>query len=272
MSTKTTFKRIALAVVAALGFGVLTSVAPATAATASFTTIPSLTVVGSNNGYGYFPVTLTSGLTGGGNRVLEDTESITAVVTSFPTGVDSTTAATDLRFTSVERTDVNVWEDASQSGYTSSADATSLTIHGGPAADQASVTNPARPTRLGTYWIAVRTASNKALDKGVYTVRIRLTDSNGSLLRQMLLLTLLPQQQTLAQQLHLHQLVVSALESQSPWTQTVHGRQLFRMEQQGDESSSRKILLQLVQPLLVCVLKLLQAQHPQLLTLLPSST
>jgi hypothetical protein len=32
MSTKTTFKRVALVTVAALGFGVLTSVAPATAA------------------------------------------------------------------------------------------------------------------------------------------------------------------------------------------------------------------------------------------------
>jgi len=32
MSTKTTFKRVALVAVAALGFGVLTSVAPATAA------------------------------------------------------------------------------------------------------------------------------------------------------------------------------------------------------------------------------------------------
>ena len=35
MSTKTTFKRIALVTVAALGFGVLTSVAPATATSAT---------------------------------------------------------------------------------------------------------------------------------------------------------------------------------------------------------------------------------------------
>ena len=34
MSTKTTFKRVALVAVAALGFGVLTSVAPASAAIA----------------------------------------------------------------------------------------------------------------------------------------------------------------------------------------------------------------------------------------------
>ena len=38
MSTKTTFKRVALVAVAAMGFGVLTSVSPANAAaTASFT-------------------------------------------------------------------------------------------------------------------------------------------------------------------------------------------------------------------------------------------
>ena len=43
MSTKTTFKRIALVAVAALGFGVLTSVAPASAASVT----PTLVTVGS---------------------------------------------------------------------------------------------------------------------------------------------------------------------------------------------------------------------------------
>jgi len=52
MSTKTTFKRVALVAVAALGLGVVTSVAPATAAadtgTSSFTlNASSFTVVGS---------------------------------------------------------------------------------------------------------------------------------------------------------------------------------------------------------------------------------
>ena len=44
MSTKTTFKRIALVTVAALGFGVLTSVAPASAA--GNTELPSSIAVG----------------------------------------------------------------------------------------------------------------------------------------------------------------------------------------------------------------------------------
>ena len=47
MSTKTTFKRVALVAVAALGFGVLTSVAPASAAQTALTTeyVTSIAVV-----------------------------------------------------------------------------------------------------------------------------------------------------------------------------------------------------------------------------------
>ena len=44
MSTKTTFKRIALVAVAALGFGVLTSVAPASAGEATTAEVGSETV------------------------------------------------------------------------------------------------------------------------------------------------------------------------------------------------------------------------------------
>ncbi len=47
MSTKTTFKRVALVTVAALGLGVMTSVAPANAAAKTFTLdTTSVTVVG----------------------------------------------------------------------------------------------------------------------------------------------------------------------------------------------------------------------------------
>ena len=45
MSTKTTFKRVALVAVASLGFGVLTSVAPASATDAPFT-LGTPTVIG----------------------------------------------------------------------------------------------------------------------------------------------------------------------------------------------------------------------------------
>ena len=61
MSTKTTFKRIALVTVAALGFGVLTSVAPASAYAGSMSvSTTSLTVVGTgttgNAGFFYVDI------------------------------------------------------------------------------------------------------------------------------------------------------------------------------------------------------------------------
>ena len=46
MSTKTTFKRIALVTVAALGFGVLTSVVPANAAGTSAITVSGMARAG----------------------------------------------------------------------------------------------------------------------------------------------------------------------------------------------------------------------------------
>ena len=175
MSTKTTFKRVALVVVAALGFGTLTSVAPASAYAASMSTIPSLTVVGSN--WGYIPVTLTADGTTG-NAALTTGESLTATVIAQPTAVDSSTAAADLTFTIAKRTAVSTWVDAANATYTA-ATGTAGSFWVAAGGDQASITNPARPTRLGTYWLAVKPAANKAMDKGVYTVRLRLTDANG---------------------------------------------------------------------------------------------
>jgi len=180
MSTKTTFKRIALVTVAALGFGVLTSVAPASATNASFSTIPSLTVVGASAGYGYIPVTLTgTGTTG--NKKLTENESITATVTAWPTGVDSTTAASDILFTLAKRTAVSTWVSATNTPITSAFDnAGSFKVHGVSGTEsQASMTNPSNSTRLGTYWFLVKPASGKAIDKGVYTIQFRLTDADG---------------------------------------------------------------------------------------------
>jgi hypothetical protein len=175
MSTKTTFKRVALVAVAALGFGTLSSVAPASAYAASMSTIPSLTVVGSN--WGFIPVTLTADGTNG-NQALTTGESLTATVIAQPTAIDSSTAAADLTFTIAKRTAVSTWVDAANIAYTATTGtAGSFWVAAG--GDQGSISNPARPTRLGTYWLAVKPASGKAIDKGVYTVRVRLTDANG---------------------------------------------------------------------------------------------
>jgi len=51
MSTKTTFKRVALVAVASLGFGVLTSVAPASAASGKATAITVGTIGPVREGY-----------------------------------------------------------------------------------------------------------------------------------------------------------------------------------------------------------------------------
>jgi hypothetical protein len=95
MSTKTTFKRIALVTVAALGFGVLTSVAPASA-TANTSLLASLSVgtiptpqVGVVN---TTPVTVSYTGTAGGS----DTFTVNVRVTSAPAGSQYRSLSTNL--------------------------------------------------------------------------------------------------------------------------------------------------------------------------------
>jgi hypothetical protein len=92
MSTKTTFKRVALVVVAALGFGVLTSVAPASAAPKTASSIVVGTVPTGRVGVtSYVPVTiyLPSITTG-------DTLNINAEITSAPLSGGAANAASQL--------------------------------------------------------------------------------------------------------------------------------------------------------------------------------
>jgi len=106
MSTKTTFKRIALVTVAALGFGVLTSVAPASAVASTFTTAAtlstsSMTVVATSTGASYggkFYLDLTgNGTLDGKYPGLNTGESISVTVTA-PSGG----AAGDLGFQAMQ--------------------------------------------------------------------------------------------------------------------------------------------------------------------------
>jgi trimeric autotransporter adhesin len=90
MSTKTTFKRVALVAVASLGFGVLTSVAPASAAeeAAGTVTAITLTALTANTGAASTAQKVSVGLTtkvtaaSGG----ADTLKITGKLTTFPVG------------------------------------------------------------------------------------------------------------------------------------------------------------------------------------------
>jgi hypothetical protein len=181
MSTKTTFKRIALVTVAALGFGVLTSVAPASAAGPSTISVPvtSLTLVDGASAYGFIPVVVTGA--DGVAAAMATGESLTATVTAWPTTVDSTTAASDLIFAAAKRTTastgVSTWAAATMGGSTTSDSGTagSFSLQ---ATAEASVTDQAKAIS-STYYFAVARASGKALDKGTYTIRIRFVDSTG---------------------------------------------------------------------------------------------
>ncbi len=84
MSTKTTFKRIALVAVAALGFGVLTAVAPATAANTKATSLTVGTVAPSRVGVATtIPVTVTVTPSG---ATATDTTTVSIKITSAPAG------------------------------------------------------------------------------------------------------------------------------------------------------------------------------------------
>jgi hypothetical protein len=83
MSTKTTFKRVALVTVAALGFGVLTSVAPANAAGVVPTAITVGTIPTAQVGVvNTTPITIAAPYTAGGS----DSFTVNVRVTSAPTG------------------------------------------------------------------------------------------------------------------------------------------------------------------------------------------
>ena len=181
MSTKTTFKRVALVTVAALGFGVLTSVAPASAAGPSTMSIPvtDLTIIGDTYGF----VTINVADAAGDPSGLASGESITATVIDAPKAVDTTTAASDILFALSKRTARATYVDAAGAaiapGVTSATDsAGSFSIMPGAVFGLTTPESAAGPLS-GTYTLAMKRASGKANDKGTYTVRVRLQDSTG---------------------------------------------------------------------------------------------
>ena len=178
MSTKTTFKRIALVTVASMGFGVLTSVAPASAADSGFSVgYTSLTVVGAANaGTAYIPVNITN--SDGLPAALQATESLTATITAWPTAVDSTTAASDIVLSLFKRTGDNLFVAQTGSSIVSQAGFASIGAAAAPASSAASITDSGTAL-TGTYWFGLKSASGKAVDKGTYTLRLRFTADSG---------------------------------------------------------------------------------------------
>jgi len=181
MSTKTTFKRIALVTVAAMGFSVMTSVTPASAVDSGFSVgYTSLTVVGASAaGSAFIPVNITNA---DGPAAIQNSESLTVAVSAWPTAIDSTTAASDIVISLETRTALNTFADASNAGFGGSTPAAdrpgAYWIGTNSRGSGASVTDSA--TQLaGTYWFSVASASGKAVDKGTYSLRFRFTAESG---------------------------------------------------------------------------------------------
>jgi hypothetical protein len=168
MSTKTTFKRIALVAVAALGFGVLTSVAPASATDAP-ATVGTPTVVGGTTNQ---PVTISVPVSVAKTSALTtDTVTVSALLVAAPSGANSVnsntvfTAASGVSTSGATladgRTLTGSTPDLDSSGTTATNSATATTSGNlvAAAAIAYSFTNTYTftPTKAGTYQVAIFT-------------------------------------------------------------------------------------------------------------------
>jgi hypothetical protein len=188
MSTKTTFKRIALVAVAALGFGLVTT-APASAvasanphATGSTLSTSSLTVVaasGSASLMGKFYVDVaTNGTLEHSKLGLSADESITVTTIAAPTTVSSTPTVANLSFQALGSSGTTAVGNA--------ATGTSLQIPNvGLATAYASNDNSystSYPTgATNRYWFGVYAASDSAaIDAGEYTVQVRIINGDDT--------------------------------------------------------------------------------------------
>jgi len=182
MSTKTTIKRIALVAVSALGLGMFAAVSPASAAyTASMTlNTTSLTVVTDTAArYGYVRIAITDNA--GNAAQLGTGESITAQVTAWPTS-ESSTAVNDLVYSITKRTGTGTdnvtrgtWAAATAPGCSAGSSTCAINEW-----TQGSDSSPDVAGNQAAYYLGIGMASGlRALDRGTYTVRLRLTDSNG---------------------------------------------------------------------------------------------
>jgi len=213
MSTKTTFKRVALVTVAALGFGLLGSIAPANAAVTTFTASAALshtnmTVVSSVSGDtkgGKFYVDVT------GNGALADDldavayqglmsgESITVQATSAPTTYASgTTGQADVGDVTIQP--LKLTTNTCSVGTEYRAATTAFTVVGSAAASvqipnttgtvgttDSYASNNCSPDasggndvdgRFNRYWFSIIPGA-EALDAGAFTIRVRVVNADS---------------------------------------------------------------------------------------------
>ncbi len=189
MSTKTTFKRIALVTVAALGFGVLTSVAPANATyTGSMTlSTTSLTVVGTgtstNAGLFYVDTFDEAGTA----AALTSAESITVSVIGRPQyradGTSASTAA-DLTIGTAVRSGSIGGSFAAVTGAQAAQTASNQIPNGSAAATAFASSNLTSVSATvgatsNRYYFGVYPTATTAIDSGEFTLRVRLYDANA---------------------------------------------------------------------------------------------
>ena len=186
MSTKTTFKRIALVAVAALGLGVLTSVAPASAAAVTPTAITLGTIPAAAVGTVHaMPITIAYPVSTG-----SDTFTISVRVTAAPTGSGyknfQTTLATGVTTTGTNvKAAITVTKATSNDGIatTAAADTSTSSVDGATvgtlytssnttgAAGKASFLVNVTPDFAGTYSVLVST-NNAAISVAAATLPI----------------------------------------------------------------------------------------------------
>jgi len=183
MSTKTTFKRIALVAVSALGFGML-SVVPSQAATPSFS-LPysSVTVVGTvpnsdtASGSATFEIAVSDA---DGARNLASTESLVVSVIGAPAAFTDTSSATvtpaigDLNVT-VATSRITAAKDtgSASTGYLSSNTNNCLSALGPNGTGLAG-------SEAGKYCVNIHPKGGKGYGYGEYTIQFQLMDSSGT--------------------------------------------------------------------------------------------
>jgi hypothetical protein len=165
MSTKTTFKRVALVAVASLGFGVLSSVAPANATEASTGVVTSVAVAASAASVGLNTnTTLTATIAHGNVAAATNTISIKGVVTSKPIGAATTLATPTMHAV------INVVTGVSSAvAFTSTGSSSALSVMIGTYAIDGTDMSHSSSAVVGD--TAIGTVAFQADTAGAYTLR-----------------------------------------------------------------------------------------------------
>jgi len=199
MSTKTTFKRIALVVVSALGFGVLGTVTPANAAatasismsTSSITVITPTSTYDTTNAVGaVFKITLLPEGTKA-SQSLQSGEAIDISVVGVPAGTGTAKTlsanAADLVPIEINPLDTNTIGGNPQVATTlgkwitvETGSAGAVTIASGAPAMYETTTSG--PYENSYYFRVVPGQDKTVVNQGEYTLRVRLTANSGALL------------------------------------------------------------------------------------------